>query len=561
MMSQQRSHGTNQHFMNSVNFVICFTICAFVLVALGACSPRHKSPGDAPHTGNPEIETQLAPDPALPNETAKPEDATPSESPSTTPAEPPTGEASSTEASHATPEPNDAVKDKTTEKTTDKVTNNEPDQTTHQTTHQPIDRPTDSDALQPDDELLPPIAEKSPTPAVVVEPDADSDTTAYVYSERIRARSSAEIKGDNIVGILELNDPVEIVDAKAEGGFVQVRIVKARGTLTVGQIVFVASKYLNKTPRVLSKDEEAAQDVFMVQNIATEKARIYKRCKPDEGCINRLLAEINTVNGEDQDGTRTSLGYYRITKWEKFYEDKARVYPAWYRPQYPPVPAANASRTEWFDDDRMPNGRGDARGAFGWYTAIVGPNSGSQWTHGTLGWGADGEAFIDYKNTFWGKLLNLFTSIRSHGCTRMSNPAVAYVREILPVGAALIKIYARETYRDETRTAYQAAKDERKWYYYILTTTGYGKAGGLGPDRYKVLASDTPHSAWLEEGAYLLDQYPSAKDRNLYDVDDDEFSGTYMVDEGTVSRDYRHPRELGRGGYSDQFLPAYMIAK
>ncbi len=516
MNFQWHSSSTNQRPVNGVRFLVL----AILLVTLGACSPKHKKSADSPHTGNPDIESETAPNPILNQEIQANSQGS--------------GQAIHQSADQSTHQPGE-----TSPPSTDEAS--EP--TPVPETGEPIDHQTP--------------APPSPTKAV----DNVVGTVAYVYSERIRARSSAEITDDNIVGVLELNDPVEILNEKTERGFAQVRVVQERGSLTAGQIVFVASKYLNKTPRVLSLTEEAAQGIFMVQNIATEKARIYRRCKPDEGCVNRLLAEINTVNGEDKNGTRTSLGSYRITKWEKFYEDKARLYPAWYRPHYPPVPKPNVSRAAWFDDDYMPNGSGDARGAFGWYTAIVGPNAHSQWTHGTLGWGADGEAFIDYKNTFWGVLLNLFTSIRSHGCTRMSNPAVAYVREVLPAGASLIKIYARETYRDERRTAYQAVKDEHKWYYFILTITGYGKAGGLGPDRYKVLAENIPQKDWLEEGAYYLDQYPNAKDQNLYDIDGDDFKGVYNVDEGTVSRDYRHPRELGRGGYSDQLVPSYMIAR
>jgi hypothetical protein len=290
-----------------------------------------------------------------------------------------------------------------------------------------------------------------------------------------------------------------------------------------------------------------------VTNIATERLRVYERCLPGEGCVNRMILEAGVVNGEAKDGTHTDVGFYQVSSWTKFYETPA--YPAWYKPGYPDVPAPD-SRTAWIQSAYMPNGKGDMRGAFGWYTAKVAPNPNAQWTHGTAGWGADKTAFITFKDSFWGKVVNIFTSIRSHGCTRTDNESIAYLRQLIAVGTPLVKIYAKEGYRDESRSHYN--KTPGRWEY-ILTKNGHQQVNNHQvADRQVVLSQGTPQSEWLDQGVYSVDQYPDAESGDLYDVGSSEMQGTFLVDEGTLLN-YRHPAGIGRGGYSDQVAPPYMF--
>lgn len=385
---------------------------------------------------------------------------------------------------------------------------------------------------------------------------AASGSVAYVYSERVRARKSPEVKEDNLAGVLDINDQVKIVDATPVGAekFVKVQVAASKG-IAVGQVVYVSSKYLSATKRVLKKAEAAPLKYYMVQNLATEKVRIYERVAHNEVYTNKLVFEADMIAGEDDDGTRSNVGIYRIESWQKFYEDGAKKYPAWYNPNYPMVPEAGSSRANWFSSSYMPAGRGDARGAFGWYTALVGPNASAQWTHGTMGWGADHDEFITYKTGFSAKILNLFTSIRSHGCTRLDNEAIAYIRHLLPVGSTMVKIYAREALLNKNLPGY--SKQKLPWEY-ILTKTGYGKSGGQTADAATVLAAKTPQSEWIEQGTYFVDQYPDYKEGNLYDIKEHRFKGLFLVDDGTLYG-YEHPVGIERGGMKDQAFPNYMM--
>lgn len=401
----------------------------------------------------------------------------------------------------------------------------------------------------------------------------------YISAESIRVRTSADTDtADNIVGRLYINDQVEVVDATPIGkdALVKVRVISSTSQIPGGKELFVSSKYFNAepkkvdpvatsiqapaqdTPTVLGQKPAKTNRLFVVTNIATEKLRVYERCLPGEGCVNRMILETDVVNGEDDDGTRTNVGFFQVQYWVKFYEvyrAGAYTYPAWYKPGYPAVPEPG-NRTAWFDSQYMPNGKGDMRGAFGWYTSFVGPNADGQWTHGTAGWGKDKKDFILFKESFWGKLVNLFTSIRSHGCTRVDNESIAYLRSLVPVGTPLIKIYAREAYRDQTRAMYP--KNAGRWEY-ILTKNGYqAKNNHQLADKATVLAQGTPQSDWLDQGVYTVDQMPDVAEGDLYKLGSSAFQGHFIVDEGTVYN-YRHPSGIKRGGYSDQLVPPYMV--
>lgn len=378
----------------------------------------------------------------------------------------------------------------------------------------------------------------------------------FVSADRVRIRTSPEIS-ENIAGHLDVNDTVEVVDPALIGSsnFIAIRVVKSASGVSADVVVYISADYLNATPVAVERGS-GANGLMIVTNIATEKARVYRKCEPEEGCVNKLIFEQDVVNGEDDDGTRTILGNFKIASWHKFYE--TGPYPAWYRPHYPAPPKPNAGMTDWVSDRFMPGGRGDMRGAFGWYTMKVGPNPAAQWMHGTAGWGADKKKFIVFKETLRGKLLNLFTSIRSHGCTRIDNESIAYLRSLLPVGTTYVKIYAREALRNPEPVGY--SKDPVKWSY-IMTKKDYGKTNNHQlAERDIVLASNTPRSEWLEEGTFSVDQYPNAVPASgradLYKLGKRAFRGVFLVDEGTVV-DYQHPNELGEGGFRDG-LPSMM---
>jgi hypothetical protein len=429
-----------------------------------------------------------------------------------------------------------------------------------------------------------PTTPPSTPPSTPMRPVARQGQTAYVSADRLRVRTSPEVNASNIAGVLEINDQVEITNAQPQGqaGFVEIRVIQTRGTAPKGQKLYTSLQHLSSqrvqvdpaattsipaapgAPAQASAQPAApANRLFVITNVATEKLRVYQRCLPTEGCVNRMLAEFDVVNGQDDDGTRTDVGHYRITSWEKFYESPAHIYPAWYKPGYPPVPAPG-NRRAWFESAYMPNGVGKMRGAFGWYTAKIGPNPNGQWTHGTGGWGADKKSFIDFKDSFWGGIVGLFTSIRSKGCTRVDNESIAYLRSLLPVGTPLIKIYAKEGYRDANRSGY--SRQPTSWSY-ILTTVGHQRTNNHQlADRQTVLSQGTPRSQWIEEGTLAVDQYPDAvafsggkRGGDLYDLGERAFRGHFIVDEGTVMN-YSHPSSISRGGFSDGQLPSFAVS-
>ena len=159
---------------------------------------------------------------------------------------------------------------------------------------------------------------------------------------------------------------------------------------------------------------DAARKYFIVQNIATERTRVYEKCqeKPEtKACINgtrnRLVFETEMVVGGDD--LRTDLGVQNISHWEKFYQDNNAHYPSWYDPSYPPTPKGGFLK--WSKKSAMPNKQGQMRGAFGWYAAIMSPSATGQWMHGTIGWGDDKDSFIKIAHGkgigFFGKLFLL----------------------------------------------------------------------------------------------------------------------------------------------------------
>ncbi len=404
----------------------------------------------------------------------------------------------------------------------------------------------------------------------------------YISAESIRVRSTPDTSTiDNIVGRLNVNDLIEVVDSTPVGRdqFVKIRVVSTKAKLSSAGELFVSSRFFNLEPikidpvatslqapdrPVEPKLKDQAQQpkanrLFVVTNIATEKIRVYERCLPTDGCVNRMIFETDIVNGEDKDGTRTNVGFFQVQYWVKFYEvyrSGQKTYPAWYKPGYPDVPPPG-NRTAWFDKQYMPNGEGDMRGAFGWYTAFVGPNADGQWTHGTGGWGKDKKDLILFKESFWGKLVNLFTSIRSHGCTRVDNESISYLRTLVPVGTPLIKIYAREAYRDPSRAMYP--KNSGRWEY-IMTKNGHQqKDNHQLADRELVLRQGTPQSEWIEQGVLEIDQTPDVAAGDLYRLGNSSFQGHFVVDEGTVVN-YRHPSQIKKSGFSDRTVPDYMVS-
>jgi L,D-transpeptidase catalytic domain len=307
---------------------------------------------------------------------------------------------------------------------------------------------------------------------------------------------------------------------------------------------------------------------FIVQNVATEKTRVYEKCdfKVNPGCSHRLIfEEDNVVGGKDM---RTDVGVQYIQKWVKFYQDAGNLYPSWYAPGYPPIPTGNF--LSWFKDKAMPNGKGDMRGGFGWYAAIMTPAGKGQWMHGTVGWAKDGDRYINRAHGFWSR----FNDIRSHGCTRHQNPAIAYLQHLVPAGATLIKVYAKEEIQDKTFSNYQNQRAEVP-FNFIITKDGAKQTATKSSEasvvQGRIASGDISSSDILDQGTYMIDQFPDAnyingkraksgKSGDAYDLEIQSFTGTFYVDTGRFEG-YRHPSQLNvtslDGFGRDNPLPEY----
>jgi len=306
----------------------------------------------------------------------------------------------------------------------------------------------------------------------------------------------------------------------------------------------------------------------MIQNVATEILRVYKKGCDNGTCAHKLVLEADIAVGEKTRNkkTETAVGYFHISSWNKFYQDGGSRYPSWYDPNYPRIPGPGSSALTWSKSKYLPRGVGSLRGAFGWYTAKVSPNSLYQWTHGTLGWGSDKKDFIEATKGFWA---NLFTDPRSHGCSRTDNESIAYIRQILPKGSAIIKVYAKEAYADPSRRSYSKVKIN---WPYILTKNGV-RVDGEKSARSEVLRNGTSPSRWIEEGVYKIDAHPDAEaflsgsqdaksgtTGNVYGLNHNNMKGVFLIDEGRLVG-YSHPSKIKRGGYKDQMLPPYAVSQ
>lgn len=325
---------------------------------------------------------------------------------------------------------------------------------------------------------------------------------------------------------------------------------------------------------------DPARKYFIIQNIATERTRVYEKCEEDaatktciNGSKNRMIYETEmVVGGADM---ATDVGVQTIAHWVKFYQDLKGTYPSWYDPSYPPTPTGGFKK--WLKSSAMPNKNGEMRGAFGWYAAIMDPSSTGQWIHGTIGWGEDGDHFIKVAHGkgmvgFFGKL---FSDMRSHGCTRHENRAVAYLQSLVPPGSALIKIYAKEGLADASLSRYKAYKSPYIWNY-ILTKEDVRVKNPKSSTASEVEARGVPENMILDEGTYSVDRYPdvqvingkgakSGKSGDAYNLfDDADPQGLYLIDEGVVTQDYRHPVGIdvdGIEGYKkgQKLVPAYAL--
>lgn len=389
----------------------------------------------------------------------------------------------------------------------------------------------------------------------------------YISTNGLRVRTSPEI-GNNIAGNLSRNDEVKVVDLLLDKDtvFVKIQVIKSELALTPAEAYFVSFNYLMKEK---FSYKQFTGKYFVVQNVATERLRVYERVCADNSCPHKMIMEAEIAVGEDKEETRTWLGSFRMTHWVKFYQDGAGTYPSWYHPDYPMPPEADKGILSWFKKKYMPEvdgkKKGAMRGAFGWYTAFLAPNHNAQWTHGTIGWGSNKTSYIERTKKL---MANLLTDPRSHGCSRTDNESIAYLRELLPEGTPFLKVYALEAVKGG------AAQAEAKTWDYVLTKHDSRKVNGFTSDRVKVMEKGVAQEDILEEGTYVVDTQPDlvefdegagrisrhvGQKGNVYGVKIEEMRGVFYIDTG-LFEGYAHPqhKSITVGGYQDELLPDFV---
>jgi len=442
-------------------------------------------------------------------------------------------------------------------------------------------------------------------------------TIYYVGLEGLRIRSSG-VNTQSSLGVLSLNDKVKVINPSvvSSENMVEITIVKtdSDNEITASKQYFVNKDYLS-TKTVNYK--EVKSKYFAIVNVASETLRLYERVCADNSCPHKMILETEVVAGEDTNHPasepgkgRSVLGSYRITEWKKFYQDGAGHYPSWYKEGLP-IPPMKSPKSWFYKPPFITKGKmympiengkphGLMRGAFGWYTAKVGPEAFGQWTHGTIGWGSDKDVSVTRTK---GTLINIVSNPRSSGCTRNNNEAIAYIRKILELGAPIIKIYAREDILNKDISPYP--ETSIPWNY-ILT-----KSKSHLIDREDVLKSlgvtgDEVDAFWeikklnqnyvsenpklndiLEVGTYDRDIHPDAitynpgeilgsmerktnRTGNVYGINSKDMQGTFYVDAGMIA-DYVPPvaqfvtdpkaKVLEISGFMDEITPGFISIK
>jgi hypothetical protein len=442
-------------------------------------------------------------------------------------------------------------------------------------------------------------ADETPVPTPPTATVYNDQSVYFISSNSVRVRSTTDATA-KILGELSLNDQVKIINPTViyNNKFIEVQIVKTYDPIVKSEKYFVATEYLS--PKIVDYKDFSGK-YFVVVNVASETIRLYEKVCADNACPAKMIMESEVVVGEDVDHPkdepgkgRSILGSYRVTGWTKFYQDPEGHYPSWYRDGYPMTPPADSSWNDWFSKKVMPldekgKPEGKMRGAFGWYTAFVAPEPYGQWTHGTLGWGADKDKFIKKVKK---PLINMVSDPRSSGCTRNNNEAIAFLRNMIDTGAPIIKIYAKEAYLDPTLASYPAPTAQ--WNYVLTKNRNHAidrdqvlKSLGInGSDldvfwQAKVAGGEMildpkdPLNQVLEVGTYDVDVHPDAieytpgekmgklsrklgRKGNVYGIKEIDMHGVFYVDAGMLEG-YAHPNTvLEVSGFADEVTPPWM---
>lgn len=170
-------------------------------------------------------------------------------------------------------------------------------------------------------------------------------------------------------------------------------------------------------PRRAPAPRPPSQGRRIMINIPSRRLRVYQG---SEKIFDVPMAIGRRVYPGVRGNTRTRIGSYRITSWHKDY--RSHSYP-----------------TSWGTDSW--------RGAFGKYTAKLGPRASYQYIHGTVGPEWLGDWLVDKLDPVpadqpEGEVTaDAMEGGLSHGCTRLSNTNIQALHEKCPLGTPVEKFY------------------------------------------------------------------------------------------------------------------------
>lgn len=275
-----------------------------------------------------------------------------------------------------------------------------------------------------------------------------------------------------------------------------------------------------------------AKEYWIVQNVGTLTMRLYE--KDCSNCPGKMVFQSPMIVGKDgfdKDGydQRTQLGFFKITKWNKFYVDNKEAYIRWDGRK---MPKRGQSRKRW-----------GAQGAFGVYTALLEPRN-FQHLHGTIGWPNESARFLEHDKKEDGSLVR----VGSGGCTRVDNQVIMYLRNFVPVGTPVIRIYAKEI-----ESLPNKIDKIGKWTYVFYETKDLKDPFPLNYEHRKKIKEVN----LLEVGDFIYSKKPTLKplrlekewissevNGNPYKVSNENIVGYFNIDTGLISKNYVHPKGL-----------------
>lgn len=122
--------------------------------------------------------------------------------------------------------------------------------------------------------------------SVLTKSNIEINKNYYVTSDSVNARTTYSLTVKNVIGKLGFNDVVQVLDTVDNTlPLVRIRIIQSK-TLKVSddQTIYISKDFLSEKSAQLKGTK-----YFVIQNIATEKTRVYERCTESIDCAHKMV--------------------------------------------------------------------------------------------------------------------------------------------------------------------------------------------------------------------------------------------------------------------------------